>query len=48
MPHKSAMEQPFILLASQLEDVLGKKIQIEKAAYEDKNKNAESGRENMD
>ena len=35
-------------VASQLEDVLGKKIQIEKAAYEDKNKNAESGRENMD
>lgn len=35
-------------VASQLEDVLGKKIQVEKAAYEDKNKKTESGREDVD
>ena len=35
-------------VASQLEKVIGKKIQVEKAAYRDENKQAESGRENMD
>lgn len=35
-------------VASQLEKVIGRKIEVEKAAYRDENKQAESGRENMD
>ena len=48
---KETLRQPVsetASVASQLEKVIGKKIQVEKAAYRDENKQAESGRENMD
>lgn len=35
-------------VASQLEKVMGRKIEVEKAAYRDENKKAESGREDVD
>lgn len=44
---KETLRQPVsetASVASQLEKVMGKKIEIERAAYKDKNKQAESGR----
>lgn len=41
--HLKASLSPMASAASQLEDILGKKIKIEKAAYRDENKQVESG-----
>ena len=46
--HFKASLPPVASAASQLEDVLGKKIQVETAANHDENKKAESGREELD
>ena len=42
--HLKASLSPVASAASQLEKVIGRKIEVEKAAYRDDNKRAESGR----